>query len=913
MSPLTPERWQEVSPYLDHALSLTEDERRSWLQSFRAEKPELAKAVDELLQEHRAVVENHFLERGAAPIRNESSLAGQAIGAYRIVAPIGQGGMGSVWLAERSDGRFERRVAVKFLHFSVAAGGTERFKREGRILGQLAHRHIAELIDAGVTPNGEPYLVLEHVEGEHIDEYCDNRILDVVARIRLFLDVLSAVAEAHAHLIVHRDLKPSNVLVRNDGQVKLLDFGIAKLLGEDVNSGSATLLTLEGGGALTPQFAAPEQVTGLAVTTATDVYELGVLLYLLLTGQHPVGSKPLSSAELIKAIVDTEPPRASDTFATTEGAIRAQKRGATPDKLRRQLRGDLDTILGKTVKKAPQERYGSVVAFADDLQRYLSHEPISARPDTLWYRATKFARRNRLVLSVASLAVFAMTAGLAGTLIQARTARLQRDFAYRQLDRAEHINQLNRFLLTDGAPSGKLISVDELLERAERIVDRENYEKDPADHVELLVSIGMQYCDRDEYNKALPILQKAYQLSRGQQDRSARAQASCALARPLIRQSLKDSQYAQADSLVQEGLREVPDQPQYASDRIFCLLTGSMVANWGSAQREALARAQSAAKVLDGSIFASEYVRLDVLMALSEAAQQPGHYRESLAAYQQASDLMTNLGYDQTRTAADLFEGWGFALLNRGRTNEAEGIFRRALDISEGQGKDLSDEVLLYGYERTLRELGRLEEAAVYAERAYAKAQAAKDNLIAEQLLLEQADIYYGQRNFARAAALFAQAEPLLRRDYPPGDYLFATIASDRALLAQAQGDVPAALRLANQAVEWDEDCIKAGRGGAHVLPGMLTRRSSIYLQAGETGKARTDAERALTLLQAEAEPGTFSAYLGRAYLALGRALTGQGKNDQARSAFHSAADHLQHALGANYPDTRTARQLAGP
>ena len=434
MSTLSRERWQEVSPYLDQALSLPENERAAWLESFRAEKPELAALLGKLLDEHRAVAEEHFLELRPAAVMNESSLAGQTIGAYSLVSPIGQGGMGSVWLAERRDGRFERRVAVKFLHFSVARGGAERFKREGRILGQLAHPHIAELIDAGVAPNGEPYLVLEHVEGEHIDEYCDKRGLDLDARLYLFLDVLSAVTHAHANLIVHCDIKPSNVLVRNhDGQVKLLDFGIAKMLADDTNSAAATSLTLESGG-LTPQFAAPEQVTGVAVTTATDVYELGVLLYLLLTGQHPVGPGPLSSAELVKAIVETEPPRASDTIASADRKMVAEKRGTTPEKLHRQLRGDLDTILQKALKKVPQERYGSVVAFADDLRRYLKHEPISARPDSFTYRAGKFIRRNKLAVALTALAVIGTLAAIIAVQREARHA----EYRFQQVQKLAH-------------------------------------------------------------------------------------------------------------------------------------------------------------------------------------------------------------------------------------------------------------------------------------------------------------------------------------------------------------------------------------------------------------------------------------------------------------------------------------------
>src|SRR6185437_527588 len=246
---LSSERWREISPLLDHALSLDEIQRAAWLESFVTENPALGDLLRELLQEHSVLAGEKFLETAPEVPANESSLSGQQIGAYTLLSPIGHGGMGSVWLAERSDGRFERRVAIKFLHFSVAAqGGIERFKREGRILGQLAHPNIAELIDAGVTPSGELYLVIEYVEGEPITEYCDKRSLDVASRIHLFGDVLNAVAHAHANLIVHRDLKPSNVLVRNDGQVKLLDFGIAKLLSTDGTGNSPTLLTMEAGG-----------------------------------------------------------------------------------------------------------------------------------------------------------------------------------------------------------------------------------------------------------------------------------------------------------------------------------------------------------------------------------------------------------------------------------------------------------------------------------------------------------------------------------------------------------------------------------------------------------------------------------------------------------------------------------------
>lgn len=426
MSAFTPDQWQEVSPYLDEVLEIAPEQRPAWLVSLAEKDARLASMVQALLDEQQQLRQEGFLER--SPLRTGAGLAGQKVGAYTLVSQIAEGGMGSVWLAQRSDGRFERQAAVKFVSNALTGRATEeRFKREGSIVGRLTHPHIAELLDAGISADGNPYLILEYVEGAAIDQYCDEHKLDVDARARLFLDVLSAVADAHANLIVHRDLKPSNVLVRNDGQVKLLDFGIAKLLAPEGDT--ATMLTMEGGGALTPRFAAPEQVTGGTVTTATDVYALGVLLYLLFTGQHPAGAGAQSPAKLVKAIVEVEAPRGSGIALADSTA--AAKRSTTPDKLRRQLSGDLDTILSKALKKNPQERYVSVTAFADDLRRYLKHEAISVRPDTFAYRGAKFLRRNRTVMAFATLAIALVIGSLsAGLLIANRERKVaERRFA----------------------------------------------------------------------------------------------------------------------------------------------------------------------------------------------------------------------------------------------------------------------------------------------------------------------------------------------------------------------------------------------------------------------------------------------------------------------------------------------------
>jgi eukaryotic-like serine/threonine-protein kinase len=907
VSPLSPARWQEISPHLDHALSLPEDQRTAWLETFRAQRPDLAGLLQELLEEHRALAQEQFLECGPAPSSNEASLAGRTIGAYRLLSLIGQGGMGSVWLAERSDGRFQRRVAVKFLRLAVAAHGAERFQREGNILGRLADPHIAELIDAGVTPNGEPYLVLEHVEGQPIDEYCDRHVLDVDARIRLFLDVLGAVAQAHASLIVHRDLKPSNVLVRNDGQVKLLDFGIAKLLAEEGNPAAATQLTLEGGGALTPQFAAPEQVTRGAVTTGTDVYAAGVLLYLLLTGRHPAGPGPHSPAALIKAILETEPPRASDTVASAGPEGIAEKRGATPEKLRRLLHGDLDTIVAKALKKNPRERYASATAFADDLRRYLKHEPITARPDTVAYRAAKFVRRNRTAVALASLAIAALLAGVTGIILQAHRARVQRDFAFRELSRAEAVNDLNNYVLSDVAPSGKSFTIADLLAGAERIVRRQ--QEGESTRAELLIPIGRQYASLDDYQKARQLLEEARALSRTVSEPSTRARASCGLGQVLSRTG--DS--SRAEALFQEGMNELPDDPLYVVERVTCLLRGSEIASNAGREEDALARAQAAQHLVEQSSFHSDSLELHVLIVLAGAYNHAGQRGEANATYKKAAARFKTLGRDDTQMAGTMFNNWGTMLTRAGRPLEAERVLRRTIEISrEGKGEEFVPVMTLANYGQTLYELGRLDEAASYSELAYAKGKKTGDKVAVSQVLFHRARIYRSQGKLARADEMLAEVEPQLHRILPPGHVAFAILAMEQALDAQAEGDLRKATKLADQSLEMMEALAKKGRASADYQGKSLVRVSGIELQAGRPGQARADASEALPPLEKAALPGSLSADLGEAYLALGRALQAQGKPEEAHAAFRSAAQHLENTLGPDHPESRAARQLAG-
>ena len=911
MAALSPDQWLALSPYLDEALTIAEEDLSTWLSSLRAQNPDLAAQLEVLLREHRALSEERFLEERSAELPAGPGRAGQEVGVYRLISQIGQGGMGSVWLAERNDGRFERRVAVKFLNIAlIGKDGEERFEREGRILALLVHPHIAELIDAGVSQAGQPYLVLEYVDGDHLDRYCDQRQLPIDTRIRLFLDVLRAVAQAHANLIVHRDLKPSNVLVRNDGQAKLLDFGIAKLL--EGEGKAREPLTVEGGRAMTPECAAPEQLRGEAITTATDVYALGVMLYVLLTGQHPAGRGPHTFADLVKAIIDVEPRRPSDVVVSSgvdvETAVHdAAQRGTTPHKLSRLLRGDLDTIVCKALKKEPAERYSSVTALADDLRRYLRKEPINARPDTLAYRAGKFVRRHRVAVVLATLGILATAAGVVGTLVQARRAREQRDFALHQLSRAEAVNEFNEFLLSDAAPSGKPFTVNELLRRAENILARQRA-VDETNRVDLLVAIGDQYSTQDQDANARRVLEDAYKLSRGLSGNSTRARASCALAGALAR----DGELPRAEALFQEGLSELGAQTQYALDRVFCLQHGSEVAQERGDSQAGIARMQAAQAALKQSPFDSDMKELHVTIDLAEAYRMAGQNQEASTTFGKAAGLLSPLGRDDTQTAVVLFNDWALALSRLGRPLDAERLYRRAMDISRtGQTEDAVSPVVLNNYASTLHQLGRLDEAANYSERAYAKAQEVGNQVAIYQSLQMRALVYIEQLDFTRAASMLAELEPRLRRNFPPDNLWFGALASLQAMLASGKGDFRTALPLADQAVAILEAVSKGGQSGGDYLPIVLIRRSTVELAAGRPAQAGDDALRALKQFQDAAPAGMMSSNIGLAYLNLGRALEAEGKPNEARAAFRSAAENLQATVGPDSPDSRSARRLA--
>jgi serine/threonine-protein kinase len=406
-------RWSRLSPLFDALLDADEAGRASLLAELRETEPEVAADLAALLDRHRALLGAAFLDGSAVDGDGAGQVPGQIVGNYTLERLLGHGGMGSVWLARRSDGRYQGVAAIKFMHAAVVArGGQERFAREGSLLAKLAHPHIVRLMDAGVSSTGQPYLAMEYVEGEAIDDYCDARSLPVVARLRLFLDVLGAVSYAHTNLVLHRDLKPSNILVTAAGEVKLLDFGIARLLEDERARPEPGRATTEFVRAFTPEYAAPEQVRAEDVTTGTDVYSLGILLYVLLAGAHPYVRAGQTTFERQQAALTVDPVRLSDAARLAAPEV-AARRGATPSRIARRLRGDLDNIVAKALKKSPGERYPTVAAFADDVRRHLAHEPVTARPDSVGYRARMFVRRHRWGVAAAVLLAAGVSIGVA--------------------------------------------------------------------------------------------------------------------------------------------------------------------------------------------------------------------------------------------------------------------------------------------------------------------------------------------------------------------------------------------------------------------------------------------------------------------------------------------------------------------
>ncbi|HEY2797076.1 MAG TPA: protein kinase [Thermoanaerobaculia bacterium] len=899
---LSAERWREVSPHLDRALEMPEEERRSWLDGMRITDAQLVEDLETLLDERSRASREGFL--AVSPIGSPpASLAGQAIGSYTLISLLGQGGMGNVWLARRSDGRFEGMAAVKLLNASlVGRAGAERFRREGQILARLADPHIARLLDAGVSPSGQPFLVLEHVEGEPIDAYCDHQRLGIEARLRLFLGVLDAVALAHTNLIVHRDIKPSNVLVDKNGEAKLLDFGIAKLLEGEGEAGAATDITRDAGRALTPQFAAPEQISGGAITTATDVYTLGILLYLLLTGRHPAGT-PASPAEAMSAILQRDPERASDVVqrdadgSGTPGRV-ASARATSPDALRRVLRGDLDTIVAKALKKNPAERYPSVTTLANDLRRFLRHEPIRARPDTWGYRFARFVRRHRGGVAAATLVLAAALAGTVATVAQAREARRQRDAAEAELARATAANEFLAFLMSVAAPAGRRISETDLLEKGEALVAQQFADND-ALHSEMLATIGERYIIAENWDRAGRVLEEAKTLAR---EPGVRAHALCPLA--VVKVAKGDRKGA--DTLMHEAFAGLPDQPQYAAQRAACLCRSAEFGYYTDEAEPMIRDSRAALAFLDAASIPSKPMRINARSTLAYGYYLARDYAKADRTYAEVMTEFERAGRAETLAAADALGNWSLVHFDTDLV-KAEPICRRSVDLLRAiEGADGVTPAGLLNYAAVLFHLTHYPEAEALYDEAIRTARARSDTEVELVATSELANLHTQSGDPDRAAAELSAMERAFRTSPAFTPRRRAGYVYSLGLVAMARKDPAHALDRFRECL--DRTAALDAKSNLKVL--ALSGSARAELALGRPSDAENHARQAVEMAESFFPKGTPSYLVAESRAILGEAQLARGDREAARTALGTAVDELTVSLGPDHPTTKRALSL---
>jgi eukaryotic-like serine/threonine-protein kinase len=598
-----------IESIFDEALDRPPDTRDAFVAEACAGDDHLLAEVQALLAAHER--DGSPLDRGAAGIAaslldDHEQRHGEArrIGPYRVLRELGRGGMGVVYLAERDDGQFRRRVAVKLLRASPDADElNRRFRAERQILASLSHPGIAQLLDGGVTEGRLPYLVMEYVDGMPIDAYCDLHRLDIPARLRLFIEVCDAVQHAHQNLIIHRDLKPGNIFVTADGRVKLLDFGIAKLL-NPVLGGDDAPLTRTQFRAMTPEYASPEQVRGGSLTTASDVYALGVVLYELLAGHPPYRAEGRGPHELAALVCDREPEppstrvRRSERITITGDRRReitpitvAAARDTVPDGLRRALRGDLDAIVLMAMRKEPGRRYGSAALLAQDLVRHLDGMPVIAHRESRGYRIGKFLRRHRLEAGAACIVLLALVAGASVASWQAALAGRERDRAEHALAQAEEVTDflMGLFEASDTDGIAAEVTARDLLRRGTRRADE--LAEQPLVQARMLDVIGRMHHSLGQYDEAERLLSRAVALRRAAGPDAVQDLASSLLHLSLVHRSRGGRE--EAIALVAEALeirrRVLPSDDPELADAVYQLGWLAPLEAQESLYREALA------------------------------------------------------------------------------------------------------------------------------------------------------------------------------------------------------------------------------------------------------------------------------------------------------------------------------------
>ena len=688
-------RWHQIKSVFEQVADMEGSARVAHLDQCCGDDSELRSSVQSLLAVDGSKVDPLLHAVGAAAESlledHRDRLLGTRVGPYRVVSILGHGGMSVVYRGERDDSQYTQVVAIKVLqHATVHPRLRSRLHSERHILATLDHGSIARLIDSGDLDDGTPYLVMEYVDGESIDSYCDSRTLFIRERLELFISVCAAVQYAHRNLVVHRDIKPSNIYVTDEGNPKLLDFGIAKLLAPENLSHTLPVTRLQER-ILTPENAAPEQVLGRPITTATDIYALGVLLYQLLTGRSPYRLLSFSQLQLERAICMDDPARPSQVVVAklksesdTDRSRISDRRGLSPQRLRARLSGDLDAIVGMAMRKEPDKRYASVEALADDLRRHLLGQPVRARQGDWRYNAAKFLRRNLLAV-VATAAVFVGLAVIAGvTLWQNHRILLARDATALERDRAQQVSafmvdvfsQADPYIAQGKEPTAK----DVLNQGAEKI--KGNLNLQPEVRAQLLESIGLAYRRQGSNDRAIPLFEQAVAIRR---DARPVDNGKLAAALANLSQALNDAgRLANADADIKEAVALSRSGPRSVE-------TADILFQYGLFSLNAKSDPGTATKLFSDSLAIYRSVPGDQRMgiastlgALSTTAAWAGNFANAEQLMRDAMNLLgATVGRNHPDYAAQM-AALGYLLMQQGKYADAEQTLNEAIEIERG-------------------------------------------------------------------------------------------------------------------------------------------------------------------------------------------------------------------------------------
>lgn len=801
------ERRQRIEELFEAAISMPPEERPDWLAGLAEGERELIAEVESLLAAHGR--EDGILEREPLPavaFPAETPNVGERFGAYRIVGELGRGGMGVVYLAERDDGQFRRSVAIKLI-----GGGRhgselyERFEAERQILAALDHPNIAHLLDGGLTAGGLPYLVMEHVDGLPIDEHCDRNRLTIDERLQLFTTVAHAVHHAHRNLVVHRDLKPSNIFVTADGVVKLLDFGIAKILDPSLIAHDAPL-TRSGVGLMTPEYASPEQFRGDPITTASDVYALGVVLYKLLSGRRPYNVESRSLIDWARLIIREVPVPPSEAVGR-----RTVEEAAAVDlnrRLRRRLRGDLDRIVLMALRKEPEQRYPSAEQMAEDIERHMRGLPVAAHRGTRWYRFRKFTQRHLAETVAAALVAISLLAGAGLASWQGRLARQERDRAEAARLRAEQALSQSRdvtaflidlFEASDPSEArADTIAAREILRRGARRI--EELAAQPLVQARMLDALGRVYENLGQYAQAQHFFERSLVVRRSvHNDEGTEVAASL---KQLGMVLTRRGEYVTADSMLRRALaieRAVLGESHPDIARTLYLL--GFVAPYLGKVDDAVEFYRESLEMRRQTLGREDSLVANSLIALGSALRRRGDiegaercYREGLALRQRV------LGPEDPAVAEAMLHLGDLLREHKGENEEAEVLYQVALTI---QRRALGDDHLAL-----VHTLGSL--ASLFAERGDL---AAAESLQYEVLKLQTkvlgtehpsvagtlgalADLLLEDGQYAEAEAQIERALTLYRKTLGDQHYAVASTLGQLAKLNMLRGDYDTAERL---------------------------------------------------------------------------------------------------------------------